>query len=251
MVGRGGSLPDALRAALRKNPGRPLVTFYDDATGERVELSVQTFDNWVCKLANLFTVELGLGPGEVVRVDFPTHWQSCVTLLGAWVSGLVVSVDDKTSAALTLVGPAGLELPPPDAGIVLASSLRPLGGRFAVPLPAGWLDFAVDVPPQPDVLLADVAVDGDAPALIVEPTTLTHHELTVQASGVASRLGLAPGARLATDVNPATPSGLVITLAAPFVSGSSVVLLANTSTRRRRLIADQERVTCEVWADRS
>ena len=40
-----GLLADALRA----DPGRPLITFYDDATGERVELSVATFGNWVAK----------------------------------------------------------------------------------------------------------------------------------------------------------------------------------------------------------
>ncbi|NDU76176.1 TIGR03089 family protein, partial [Actinomadura sp. DSM 109109] len=34
------------------DPSRPLVTFYDDAAGERVELSARTFDNWVAKTAN-------------------------------------------------------------------------------------------------------------------------------------------------------------------------------------------------------
>ena len=42
---------DLLRSALAADPGRPLVTFYDDATGERVELSVATFANWVAKTA--------------------------------------------------------------------------------------------------------------------------------------------------------------------------------------------------------
>jgi uncharacterized protein (TIGR03089 family) len=38
---------------LRRDPGRPLVTFYDDATGERVELSVATYANWVAKTSSL------------------------------------------------------------------------------------------------------------------------------------------------------------------------------------------------------
>lgn len=46
------------------DPAAPLVTFYDDATGERVELSARTFDNWVAKTANLLQDELNAGPGD-------------------------------------------------------------------------------------------------------------------------------------------------------------------------------------------
>ena len=52
---------DLLRSALAADPARPLVTFYDDATGERVELSVATFANWVAKTANLLQDELAAG----------------------------------------------------------------------------------------------------------------------------------------------------------------------------------------------
>ncbi|MCG8153839.1 TIGR03089 family protein, partial [Pimelobacter simplex] len=36
-----------LAQRLRQDPGKPLVTFYDHATGERVELSTTTWANWV------------------------------------------------------------------------------------------------------------------------------------------------------------------------------------------------------------
>ncbi len=58
---------DLLRSALASDPGRPLVTFYDDATGERVELSVATFANWVAKTANLLQADPAAEPGD--RVD--------------------------------------------------------------------------------------------------------------------------------------------------------------------------------------
>ena len=46
--------PAALLATARdRDPARPLVTHYDDSTGERVELSATTLDNWVAKTANL------------------------------------------------------------------------------------------------------------------------------------------------------------------------------------------------------
>ena len=53
-----------LATALRDDPARPLLTFHDDATGERTELSVATFANWVAKTANLLADDLGAGPGR-------------------------------------------------------------------------------------------------------------------------------------------------------------------------------------------
>ena len=38
------TFPALLSELLRADAGRPLVTFYDDATGERVELSVATYE---------------------------------------------------------------------------------------------------------------------------------------------------------------------------------------------------------------
>ena len=57
--------------ALRTDPGRPLLTMYDDFPtpgSERIELSVTTFDNWVSKTANFLLDELMLEPGEPVAV---------------------------------------------------------------------------------------------------------------------------------------------------------------------------------------
>ena len=49
------TLTAALLGPLRTGSAaaRPLITFYDDATGERVELSAATTANWAAKAANL------------------------------------------------------------------------------------------------------------------------------------------------------------------------------------------------------
>ena len=52
------TFPQVLSRLLAHDPGRPLVTFYDDATGERTELSVTTYANWVAKVASLLVEEL-------------------------------------------------------------------------------------------------------------------------------------------------------------------------------------------------
>ena len=57
-----------LVSRLRMDPGRPLVTFYDDDTGERTELSVTTYANWVAKTAGVLTDDLGLDTGDRVAL---------------------------------------------------------------------------------------------------------------------------------------------------------------------------------------
>ena len=61
-----------LVSRLRNDPGQPLVTFYDDATGERTELSVTTYANWVAKTAGVLIDDLGLDAGDRVALDLPT-----------------------------------------------------------------------------------------------------------------------------------------------------------------------------------
>ena len=51
---------EVLAAQLRRDPGRPLLTFYDHATDERVELSVTTYANWVAKTASVSYTHLTL-----------------------------------------------------------------------------------------------------------------------------------------------------------------------------------------------
>lgn len=77
--------------AIAPDPTRPLLTWYDDATGERTELSGATLANWVAKTANLLVDELALGPGSTAGVLLPPHWQTAAVLLGCWSAGLTVA----------------------------------------------------------------------------------------------------------------------------------------------------------------
>ena len=143
---------DLLRSALAADPGRPLVTFYDDATGERVELSVATFANWVAKTANLLQDELSVEPGDRVTLLLPAHWQTAVWLLACASVGVVADVGGDPSAADVVVSgpePESLEAARACSGPRVALALRPLGGRFPQP-PEGFADYAVEVPSQGD-----------------------------------------------------------------------------------------------------
>ena len=241
-----GTVIDALAAALRHDPGRPLVTFYDLATGERIELSVATFDNWAAKIANLLTSQLDRAPGDRIAVHLPPHWQTTVLAAGAWRAGLALELS-AAAADVTVVSPS----PHPGAdtagGDVIVCSLRPLGGPVLEPLPDGWIDFAVDVPSQPDVVVEPRAVSPDDPAATLVTGPLSHGGLLEQALASAGELGLPSGGRLITDANPARPSGVVAALAAPLAVGGSVVIVANASGDQRSRIADQEHAATAFW----
>ncbi|MFF2573992.1 TIGR03089 family protein [Streptomyces sp. NPDC058084] len=215
---------DLLRSALAADPARPLVTFYDDATGERVELSVATFANWVAKTANLLQGELSASPGDRLALLLPAHWQTAVWLLACSSVGVTAELGgDPADADYVVAGPDGLEAGLACSGDRIALSLAPLGRRFPAP-PAGYADYAVEVPSQGDRFAPFVPVDPDAPALVVDGTELTGAQLVERARQDAAELGLAPGARLLSGRSYDTWAGVSAGLYAPLAAGGSVVL---------------------------
>lgn len=228
----------ALLKQLLSDPGQPLVTFYDDATGERVELSVATYANWVAKTSSLFVEEFDLERGQRLRIDLPTHWLGPVFLGAAWTVGLTVTEDDEPDAVVC--GPATLEAWAPLAGKlpVIACALKPLGVRFAEPLPGGVHDFGVEVWSQPDAFTPWDPPTADDPAT----DDATQAELFAAASdGVL----LGAGGRLLTDANPAEPAGRA-TFTEPLVRRGSAIWVANADPASWQQKYDAERATAEL-----
>ena len=215
---------DLLRSALAADPARPLVTFYDDATGERVELSVATFANWVAKTANLLQGDLAAEPGDRIALLLPAHWQSAVWLLACSSVGVVAEVQgDPAGADLVVSGPDTLDRARACRGERIALALRPLGGRFPQS-PEGFADYAVEVPGQGDRFAPYAPVDPAAPALTVGTVSMTAEQLVARSREDAAELGLGPGSRLLTGRTYDTWEGLSAGLFAPLAAGGSVVL---------------------------
>ncbi|MDX2707602.1 TIGR03089 family protein [Streptomyces sp. PA03-6a] len=219
---------DLLRSALAADPARPLVTFYDDATGERVELSVATFGNWVAKTANLIQDELGAQPGDRAALLLPAHWQTAVWVLACFSTGVVVVPGgDPGEADLVVSGPDTLEEARACSGERVALALRPLGGRFPQP-PEGFLDYAVEVPSQGDRFVPYAPVGADAPALqLPGGEELTGAQVVEWARASAAALGLTAGARLLSGRPYDDWDGLAAGLLAPLAADASVVLCRN------------------------
>jgi uncharacterized protein (TIGR03089 family) len=229
------TFPRLLAGLLTGGAARPLVTFYDDGTGERTELSVTTYANWVAKLSSLLADELDLERGQRLLVDLPAHWLGTVGLGAAWNCGLEVVWEGEADAVLT--GPEGLgrwahlagDLP------VVASALLPLAGRFAEPLPAGVHDLGVEVWSQPDAFTAyDPPGDDD-----LATDTLTHTQMW---DAAAARSSLQRGDRVLCEENPASPSGLS-SFTEPLVRDGSLVLVAHADPVRLETTYAAERAT--------
>ncbi|MFE9838426.1 TIGR03089 family protein [Streptomyces sp. NPDC005551] len=219
---------DLLRSALAADPARPLVTFYDDATGERVELSVATFANWVAKTANLLQGELAAEPGDRVALLLPAHWQTAAWLLACSSAGVLADVGgDPAAADHVVAGPGRFEEGLACRGERIALSLAPLGRRFPTP-PAGYADYAVEVPSQGDRFQPYAPVDPEEPALIVAGSEYTGAEVVERARAAAPGLGLTgPGSRLLSALPYETWEGICAGLYAPLAVGGSVVLCRN------------------------
>jgi uncharacterized protein (TIGR03089 family) len=237
---------DLLRSALAADPARPLVTFYDDATGERVELSVATFANWVAKTANLLQDDLAVAPGDRVALLLPAHWQTAVWLLACSSAGVLADVGgDPAAADVVVSGPDTLEKARTCSGERVALALRPLGGRFPQP-PQGFADYAVEVPSQGDRFAPYAPVDPEAPALAAGGLELTGTGLVERARADAAAHGLGAGSRVLSGLPYDGWEGLSYGLYAPLAAGGSVVLCRHLDQLDEKGLAERresERVT--------
>lgn len=205
------------------DPARPFLTYYDDATGERVELSGVTTANWVAKTSNFLVDDLEAAPGTRVRLGLPSHWLRFVWMLSCWSVGAAVVDADAD------IGVSGPDLVA-DEPVRAAASLRPLGGRFAEP-PAGFLDLGAEVPPHGDVFVALDPPGSDTPAIDLDGRSETHAGLAAAVMPSTERLLVRPGS-VRRDVELLVAAGL---------GGGSLVLVAGADDEVIARLAEQER----------
>lgn len=227
-------VPELLAGADR---GRPLLTYCDDATGERTELSAADLGSWTARTAGLLRQGCGLGYGSRAAVLLPPHWQTAAVLLGAWSAGVAVSLRLAATAGLPVVGPGAHD--PLDATFVSSRRLDDwledvpdACHRFVLGLapngapldevPAGYLDYLAEVRRHPDSLPAYAQVGRNDPATV---DGTSYEEWGRVAQGVAAQLSLGAGDRLLVDT--AEQEHPLKWLLAPLSVGASVVLCAN------------------------
>jgi uncharacterized protein (TIGR03089 family) len=200
----------------------PRITYYDDARGERIELSTVTLANWAAKTANLLRDEMGAGPGSRVAVLLPAHWQTAAVLLGVWWIGAeVVLPHPGGSADIGLCTIDRLDEADESVagGEVAVLSLDPFG-RPAPGLPIGVTDYATAVRVH-----GDQVVPERVPGSALDGRSVT--EVLEAARRSADRQGLTAQDRVMSDRTWVSPQDLVDNLLAVLAAGASLVQLSN------------------------
>ena len=215
------------------------MTFYDVRTGERTELSVTTYANWVAKTSSLLLEEYDVERGGRVRIDLPTHWLGPVLLGAVWNLGAVALLADGP-ADLVVTGPEGLDRHAGTGAPVLATALHPLGRPFDRPLPEGADDLGTSVWSQPDAFTPYDPPQEDDPAVEGASEGSTQAEMW---SAAAAGSLLTSGGRLFTEANPASPSGLASFTQPLVLSGSVVLVAGEPDPGWIDSVCDTERVT--------
>ena len=220
---------ELLGPLLDRDPMGPRITHYDDASGERIELSTVTLANWAAKTANLLRDEFGAGPGSRVAVLLPAHWQTAAVLLGVWWIGAEVVLSGAADVALCTRDRLD-EADSSGAAEVAVLSLDPFG-KPAEDLPIGVTDYATAVRVHGDQIVPERA---PGPALDGQSAD----DVLASARRRAESLGLGASER----VMALTPLP-VEDLLAVFASGASLVQVVNADPAALERRRTTEKVT--------
>nr|WP_216637584.1 TIGR03089 family protein [Mycobacterium asiaticum] len=220
---------------LRADPVGPRITYYDDATGERIELSAVTLANWAAKTANLLRDELGAGPASQVSVLLPAHWQTAAVLFGVWWIGAEAVLDGPADIALCTVDRLDEADDAVAGGEVAVLSLDPFG-RPVADLPVGVTDYATAVRVHGDQIVPEPqpgpALAGQSPA-----------QLLAACAQSAAKQSLTATDRVLSTATWGRPDQLVDGLLAILSVGGSLVQVANPDEAALPRRIEMEKVT--------
>lgn len=225
---------------MRADPVGPRITYYDDATAERIELSAATLTNWAAKTGNLLRDELGAGAGSRIAVLLPAHWQTAAVLFGAWWIGAEVLLDapdgDADIALCTAdrLGEADAAVAA-TAGEVVVLSLDPFG-RPVPDLPVGVTDYATAVRVHGDQIVAERA---PGPALAGSSAD----DVLASCDKCAATLGLTSSDRVWSTKDWNNPTALIENLLTVFAVGASLVQVTNPDPDLQERRRASEKVT--------
>jgi len=232
---------------LRADPVGPRITYYDDATGERIELSAVTLANWAAKTGNLLRDELGAGPASRIAILLPAHWQTAAVLFGVWWIGAEAVLSESEGATADIAADIALctaeRLDEADTAVsggfpggdVAVLSLDPFG-RPAPGLPIGVTDYATAVRVHGDQIVPE---RHPGPALAGRSV----EEILADCENSAATRGLTSTDRVLSSASWSGPGELVDGLLAIMAVGASLVQVANPDPAVLQRRIETEKVT--------
>lgn len=234
------NLGSAVLDPLLALPSAPRITYYDDATGERIELSTVTLANWAAKTGNLLRDELGAGPGSRVAVQLPAHWQTLGVLLGIWFIGaeVVLGQDGCDIACCTVDRLDEADAAVGTMGDVVVFSLDAFG-KPVPDVPFGITDYATSVRAHGDQIAKE---RQPGPAL----NGLSASEILSAATTSATARGLDSTSRVLSSASWDTADAVVDRVLAVLVAGGSLVQVAHPDASAQVRRREAEKVTAEL-----
>ncbi len=220
---------------LRADPVGPRITYYDDTTAERIELSAVTLANWAAKTGNLLRDEMGAGPASRVAVLLPAHWQTAAVLFGVWWIGAdAVLGDSPADIALCTIDRLD-DADATGAAEVAVLSLDPFG-RPVADLPVGVTDYATAVRVHGDQIVAE---RQPGPALAGRSVD----EVLAACQRFAAARGLTTGERVLSTASWDGPDDVIANLLAVLAVDGSLVQVANPDPAALPRRLETEKVT--------
>jgi uncharacterized protein (TIGR03089 family) len=219
---------------LHADPVGPRITYYNDATGERIELSAVTLANWAAKTGNLLRDEFGAGPSSRVAVLLPAHWQTAAVLFGVWWIGAEAVFGGDADVALCTLDRLD-EADATGATEVAVLSLDAFG-RSVPDLPIGVTDYATAVRVHGDQIAGEQrpgpAFDGRS----VDEVVASCHK-------AAAAQGLTAGDRVLSNAPWDTADDVINGLLAVLLLGGSLVYVADPDPTALARKTETEKVT--------
>jgi uncharacterized protein (TIGR03089 family) len=222
---------------MASDPAGPRITYYDDASGERIELSTATLVNWAAKTGNLLRDEMGAGPSSRVAVLLPAHWQTAAVLFGIWWIGAEVVTAGEADVALCMADRLAEADDAVGVGEIAVLSLDPFG-KPVPDLPVGLTDYATAVRVHGDQIFPECA-----PGTALDGRSVT--DVLAGAKASAGAQGLSAHDRVLSSRPWDTADEMIANLLAVFAAGASLVQVANPDAA----LLDRRRQTEKVTRD--
>ena len=228
----------ALLDRIRTDAASPMLTYRDVATGERMELSAASLGNAIAKTAGLLRDELDAGPGTVIGVHLPLHWQRAVWLGACAATATVFAPGlDPHDCDICVVHRAQLDLCGQAQEDVLVS-LAPFGLPEPGGVPPGVTDAAVAMRGHPDTFAPFEPPDPARAWLRSGDVVMTQGEVMERARVLLAARGISEHERFAV-IDPDSEAD-VLALAGPLVTGSGTVIVSGAPIDRLSAVLAEE-----------
>jgi uncharacterized protein (TIGR03089 family) len=221
---------------LRADPVGPRITYYEDATGERIELSAVTLANWAAKTGNLLRDELGAGPASRVAVLLPAHWQTAAVLFGVWWIGADVLLGGGPDIDVALCTAERLDEADATGAAEVAVLSLDAFGRPVPDLPIGVSDYATAVRVHGDQIVPE---QHPGPALAGRSV----EQVLAACQKAATATALTASDRVLSTASWDTPDDVIDGLLSVLAVGGSLVYVANPDPTALPRRIETEKVT--------